>query len=148
MARCETGVRVGKFSDIDAEEDPRHDAFSPGVSSEQRKRAEEMLGNHSLSLFVEQRVLDQQYRPGVLIAPEQEEPIEVMVSPLNDADLREYIVLSRQPLHAAQKAEIVTKQTNRETRLMGPLSPSRPGRRQEDQEADPPIQVARFYDTA
>jgi hypothetical protein len=139
---------VSKYDDIDAQEDPRHDAFSPGVSSEQRKRAEEMLGNHSFSLFVEQRVLDQQYRPGILIVADSPEPIEVMVSPLNDEELREYIILSRQSLRASTKAEIVTRQTNRETRLVGPLSPSRPGRRQEDQESNPPIQVARFYDTA
>lgn len=139
---------MGRFDDIDAEEDRRRDVFSPGVSAEQRQRAEEMLGGHSLSLFVEQRVLDQQFRPGVLLVPEHGDPIEVMVSPLNDEELREYILLSRQPLHASAKAEVVTKQTLRRTKLLGPLSPSRPGRRQEDQEANPPIHVARFYDTA
>ncbi|NKI33883.1 hypothetical protein HFP89_01730 [Wenzhouxiangella sp. XN79A] len=139
---------MNKFRDSDAEEETGHDIFNPGVSDDQRQRAEEMLGGLSFGMFVEQRSLDNEYRAGVLIGLDGSDPVEVAVSPMIDETLREHVVLCDRPLHAQQKAQIITRRAGRETRLMGSLSASRPGRREEDRKADPPIHVARFYDNA
>ena len=137
-----------KFRETDAEEDAEHDIFNPGVSEEQRKRAEQLLGGGGFGMFIEQRAMDTEFRPGVLIGLDGSDPIEVAVSPMVDETLREHVVLCDRPLHAKQKAQIITRRAGRETKLMGSLTASRPGRRKEDREADPPVHVARFYDNA
>lgn len=139
---------MAKFRDSDAEDDPGHDIFNPGISDDQRKRAEQLLRGRSFSMFVEQRALDNDFRRGVLIGLDGSEPIEIAVSPMLDEQLREHVILSEQPLHAREKVQIITTRAGRETRLMGALTTSRPGHREEDRKADPPIHVARFFDNA
>lgn len=123
-----------------------HDIYDPGVTDEQRKSADKFLGNVSFGTFVEQRELDGEFRPGVLIALDGSEPIEVAVSPVIEEDLQERVVLCEQRLHAMPKVQLVVKRAGQQFKLVGKLSSSSPGRRAEDKKAQPPVQVARFYE--
>ena len=122
------------------------DIFDPGVTDEQRQRAEKMLGGLSFGTFVEQRELDGEFRPGLLIPLDGSEPVHVAVSPVVEEELQERVVLCEQALRAMQKVQLVVKRAGQQFKMVGSLSNSSPGRRAEDRQAEPPVQVARFYE--
>ena len=122
------------------------DIFEPGVTDEQREAAEKMLGGLSFGTFVEQRSLEGEFRAGLLIPLDGAGPIEVAVSPEIDEDIKERVVLCRQVLQAMPKVQLVLERAGRKLKIVGRLSNSVPGRRAEDRQHNPPIQVARFYE--
>lgn len=124
------------------------DLFDPGVTEEQRQRAETMLGGLSFGTFVEQRELDGEFRPGLLIPLDGSEPIQVAVSPVVEEELQERVVLCERSLGAMRKVQLIVKRAGQQYKLVGSLSNSSPGRRAEDRSAEPPVQVARFYEQA
>ena len=61
--------------------DKERDAYNPGISEEQIRKAEEMLGGLNVPLSVERRAYNDDFRSGVLIQiGKMDEPIPVMVS--------------------------------------------------------------------
>lgn len=123
-----------------------HDIYDPGVTDEQRESAEKFLGNVSFGHFVEQRELDGEFRPGLLIPLDGSDPIEVAVSPVVDDEVQERVVLCEQHLSAMPKVQLVVKRAGQQFKMVGNLTNSSPGRRAEDRKAEPPVQVARFYE--
>lgn len=124
-----------------------HDIFDPGVSEEQRKSAESMLGGLELSTFVEQRSFDDEFRPAVLIPLDGSDPIEVAVSPVIEAEAGpERVILTDRSMKAMARVQLVFRRAGQQYKLVGGLTETRPGRRSEDRSAEPPVQVARFYE--
>ena len=137
---------MSKFRDLDAEEEPGHDIFNPGVSSEQRRRASEMLHGSGMDMFIEQRSLDADFRTGTLNGPDGSDPVKIAVSPRLDDETGERVVLCARPLLAMDKVRISSRRAGQELRLEGRLTASRPGRRKEDRHENWQLHVARFYE--
>lgn len=139
---------MSKFRELDAEEDPGHDIFNPGVSSEQRRRASELLGDRGLDMFIEQRALDSEFRTGVLKGPDGSDPVKIAVSPRLDDETGERVVLCAHPLLAMDKVHITSRRAGQDVKLVGRLGASRPGRRKEDRHKDWQLHIARFFESS
>ncbi|MEM1081447.1 MAG: hypothetical protein AAGH65_07680 [Pseudomonadota bacterium] len=120
------------------------DVFRPGVTDDQVRRAEEMLGSLGMDLFVEKRGASQHFRAGQLAdtsTPNQR--IEVMVSdPFGEPKQR--ALLSHEEVPTMQFAKLNFEQAARTVTLLGRVQSSRRGRRSGDQDHDEPVFISIF----
>lgn len=125
----------------------KDDRYDPGITAEQIRRAEEMLGDLSYGTFIERRDLGNTFRSGLLIPLDGSSPLEVAVSRLQSEELRDRAVLYSEPLETMH-AQLVFNRAGERVKLMGRLEASHPGRRDGDGGNGDPTHVARFYENA
>lgn len=125
------------------------DIFHPGVSEEQIRRAEEMLGNLSLEMFVEKRSSSNKFKPGILMLPGYDAAvIKVLVSAAFEERMNERALLSKKVIPKSEYAELVIRQGVQKIRLKGRVEASHPGQRKDDQKHERPLNVTLFYEQA
>lgn len=127
--------------------DKKDDRYDPGITPEQIRRAEQMLGDLSYGTFIERRDLGDAFRSGLLIPLDGSSPIEVGVSRLQSEELRDRAVIYSAPL-ANMHAQLVFDRAGERVKLIGRLEASHPGRREGDAGNGEPTHVARFYENA
>jgi hypothetical protein len=128
------------------DDDHSRDKFNPGVTEEQIRKAEEMLGGKDLPTFVEKRDLSADYHTGLLQplgSRGRVYEVKVAVSPI-DGEGR-HVLLSREPLPAMPRAEIAVRRLNQARTLVGRVEESHDGRREEDKLNGDRLQVAFFH---
>ncbi|GAB4168805.1 MAG: hypothetical protein Kow0020_02250 [Wenzhouxiangellaceae bacterium] len=122
------------------------DEYDPGVSPEQRQKAEQVLKElgSRLTAFFEKRNLGEDYRHAELSGAPLTSPVAVLVSRHNAFD-GDHIVLTETELPEIPIATIRYKGPGGEVRLYGRLTASHPGQRADDVREDGKrISVARF----
>lgn len=123
------------------------DVFNPGVSEEQIRRAEELLGGWSVGSFVEKRGLGEDYRAGSLrpLDGVPADGFDVLMSRNVVVGEERYVVLSRIPLPAMPRCEITVRKFGQLHSIAGIFEPSHPGRRAEDRQGDTRLMISFFY---
>lgn len=124
-----------------------NDGFNPGISEEQIRRAEELLGNWSVGSFIEKRTLGDDYRAGSLRSLDggATDGYDVLISRNPVAEERRHVVLSRDLLPAMPRCEITVRRLGKLHSIVGKFEPSHPGRRAEDRQGDTRLMVSFFY---
>lgn len=121
------------------------DIFHPGVSEEQIRRAEEMLGGLSLEMFVEKRSPSGKYRPGILtVSGQGSTVIKVLVSAAFEERPTDRALLAKEAIPKIENADLVIDERGQKTRLKGHVEASHPGQRKDDQE----LNVTLFHEHA
>ncbi|MEM7053444.1 MAG: hypothetical protein AAF446_02735 [Pseudomonadota bacterium] len=121
----------------------KDDIFHPAINEEQLKKAEELLKNSSLEMFVEKRTSSNKYRPGRLIAQEQNaKPIKVLVSTVLEEQPSGRALLADEAIPNIECAELVIEEDGKRITLKGRVETSHPGQRKDDRE----LNVTRFYE--
>jgi hypothetical protein len=128
------------------DDDHSHDKFHPGVTEEQIRKAEEILGGKDLPTFVEKRNLSADYHTGLLQplgGRGRVYEVKVSVSPIDGED--RHVLLSHEPLPAMPRAEIAVRRLNQARTLIGRVEESHDGQRDEDRLNSDRLQVAFFH---
>ncbi|MDX1625021.1 MAG: hypothetical protein R3323_00795 [Wenzhouxiangellaceae bacterium] len=121
--------------------DEEKDIYEPGISDDQVRRAEEMLGGLDVPLSIERRNQSEDFREAELIPGDRmADPIPALVSESEINGVR--VVLTRDPVPAMSRAEIVMDRRGTQVSYKGRLTESRAGKRAEDRMQYPPLQVS------
>lgn len=123
------------------------DIFHPGVTDEQVKRAEELLGGLSLDVFIEKRNSPKKYQSGRLVMPGQAATtIKVLVSNVLQDRPGDRALLAMEVIPNVEYAELVIEGAGQKIRLKGRVEASHPGQRKDDQVRERPLNVALFHE--
>ena len=111
------------------------DIFHPAVNEEQIRRAEEMLGDLNLAMFVEKRSSSNKYKPGTLtLSGQNARTIKVLVSAALEEQPGDRALIATEAIPQSNYAELVIKEADQETRLQGHVEASHLGQRKDDGE--------------
>lgn len=113
---------------------------------EQLEKIRELTVNFDPDFYLEKRSVDARFHPGVLIPDDARlEPIQVRVS---DETMREdgRVLVAQQAFPDINPADLICElDSGEKIRMNGWAEASRPGRRKEDKEHDPPLHYSYFY---
>lgn len=128
------------------DDDKYKDQFNPGVTEEQIRNAERMLGGLDLPTFVEKRDLGTDYRAGVLqrvgVAGE---PVDVMLAASPIEGEQRYVLLSRHALPDMNQVEISIRRMGQVRTVAGSVEEGHKGRRAEDKLDGDTLHVSFFH---
>ncbi|MGK7296554.1 MAG: hypothetical protein ACNS61_12130 [Candidatus Wenzhouxiangella sp. M2_3B_020] len=128
------------------DDDKFKDQFNPGVTEEQIRNAERMLGGLDLPTFVEKRDLGKDYRAGVLRRiGTRGEPVEVMLATSPIEGERRHVLLSRHALPPMGQVEISIRRMGQIHTLTGSVEEGHQGRRAEDKLDGDTLHVSFFH---
>lgn len=126
------------------DDDKFHDKFNPGVTEEQIRQAEQMLGGLNVPTFIEKRDLTNDFRAGILRAPGRDEGVEVMISTSPIEGEQRHVLLSRDALPSMEVAEVSVRRLGQIRTRNGRVEAGHQGRRAEDK-VDGYLHVSFFY---
>lgn len=113
---------------------------------EQLEKIRELTANFDPDFYLEKRSVDARFHPGILIPDDVKlEPIQVRVS---DEAMREdgRVLVALQEFPEINPADLICElDSGEKIRMTGWVEASRPGRRKEDREHNPPLQFSYFY---
>jgi hypothetical protein len=112
--------------------DKIHDKFNPGVTEEQIRQAEKMLGGLNVPTYIEKRDLSNDFRAGILHAPNLDQGVEILISLSPVEGETRHVILSRDPLPAIERARISTRRLGEIRTRSGRVEEGHQGRRNED----------------
>jgi len=127
------------------DEDKFHDEFKPGLSKDNRDRADQLLDNLRIPPHFEKRNIAEDFRNGWVNHRRLDKPVQVLLS-RNPVDGEKYhVVYSVKPLPEVRDAEISIRRMNQAAIVIGRIEFSHEGKRAEDQTEHGPVLVSRFY---
>jgi hypothetical protein len=128
------------------DDDKYKDQFNPGVTEEQIRNAERMLGGLDLPTFVEKRDLGKDYHAGVLRRIDaRSQPVEVMLATSPIEGERRHVLLSRDALPDMGQVEISIRRMGQVKTVTGSVQEGHEGRRSEDKLDGDRLQVSFFH---